>query len=561
MADKRIIDFPETTSPGADYFTVTDSASDGVRKLKPALPATATPLIEGTAAVGTSLKYAREDHVHPAAAGVNFVQAGTGAVTRTMQDKARDFVSILDFGAIGDGNIANAAVNATALTNALATGKTVFIPYTASGYHFGTNQITVGTGQRIVGESQVLLKSTATTSLFLLTGFDITSGIENISIDMTGSGSSSTAIRFHTSGANNVFRVRLSKIRFANCVEAIGDDGGSNGVTDVIIDDIFSWLTRGRQIHISASRGSLLLRSVIVDFTQNSSLVTYTGIQIDQFAGLELERVDVIGRGQGTPVYNSAVTGIVLGSLGAPNASQALWLSRVFSDSGVGDGILIQNTSYVFSYALESSLTTGNGLTLLSVSNGTFVNTLVNGAAGQTGAASGGAGLIVNASTDNTFHGLVFANCVGSGLNILASSRNCFEGLISTNNGFGLAVQTTSAKNIVSGGSLNGNTTAVSLTATGGGNVVKDIAGYNPVGASNPTAGASPWTYTAGFSPETLYIAAGGGTGSITQVTQGGVSILPQATANNGNFTIQLGPNEAAVITYTGTLVAKKMVH
>jgi hypothetical protein len=35
MADKRIIDFPETTSPGADYYLVTDSASDGVRKMRP----------------------------------------------------------------------------------------------------------------------------------------------------------------------------------------------------------------------------------------------------------------------------------------------------------------------------------------------------------------------------------------------------------------------------------------------------------------------------------------------------------------------------------------------
>lgn len=33
MADKRIIEFPETTSPGPDYYLVTDSASDGVKKI------------------------------------------------------------------------------------------------------------------------------------------------------------------------------------------------------------------------------------------------------------------------------------------------------------------------------------------------------------------------------------------------------------------------------------------------------------------------------------------------------------------------------------------------
>jgi hypothetical protein len=41
----------------------------------------------------------------------------------------------------------------------------------------------------------------------------------------------------------------------------------------------------------------------------------------------------------------------------------------------------------------------------------------------------------------------------------------------------------------------------------------------------------------------------------------GDVSILPQGTPANGNFTMYLVPNESAVITCTGTLVAKKMVH
>ena len=34
---------------------------------------------------------------------VSFIQAGTGAITRNMQDKARESVSVLDFGAVGDG--------------------------------------------------------------------------------------------------------------------------------------------------------------------------------------------------------------------------------------------------------------------------------------------------------------------------------------------------------------------------------------------------------------------------------------------------------------------------
>lgn len=52
---------------------------------------------------------------------VNFTQAGSNVVTRTVQDKLRDVVSPLDFGAIGNG-VAN---DAAALVAAIATGKVV----------------------------------------------------------------------------------------------------------------------------------------------------------------------------------------------------------------------------------------------------------------------------------------------------------------------------------------------------------------------------------------------------------------------------------------------------
>lgn len=45
---------------------LTSSYASGTLTLKAdAVAATATPLMDGTAAVGTATKYAREDHVHP----------------------------------------------------------------------------------------------------------------------------------------------------------------------------------------------------------------------------------------------------------------------------------------------------------------------------------------------------------------------------------------------------------------------------------------------------------------------------------------------------------------
>lgn len=55
---------------------------------------------------------------------VDFDQAGTGAVTRTAQDKFRDIVSVKDFGATGDG----ATDDTAAIQLALDTGGLVYIP-------------------------------------------------------------------------------------------------------------------------------------------------------------------------------------------------------------------------------------------------------------------------------------------------------------------------------------------------------------------------------------------------------------------------------------------------
>jgi hypothetical protein len=58
------------------------------------------------------------------ASGVYWTQAGTGAVTRTVDAKLKDVVSVKDFGAVGDG-VAN---DSAAIQVAVNTGKKVYIP-------------------------------------------------------------------------------------------------------------------------------------------------------------------------------------------------------------------------------------------------------------------------------------------------------------------------------------------------------------------------------------------------------------------------------------------------
>jgi hypothetical protein len=76
-----------------------------------------------------------------------FTQPGTGAVTRTWQNKAADFVSVKDFGAVGD----NIADDTTAIQAALNTGKNVYMP--AGNYRVTSGLTMISNGQRLYGES------------------------------------------------------------------------------------------------------------------------------------------------------------------------------------------------------------------------------------------------------------------------------------------------------------------------------------------------------------------------------------------------------------------------
>lgn len=90
---------------------------------------------------------------------INFLQAGSGAVTRTVQSKLRDTVSVKDFGAVGDG----VTDDSTAIQNAVNTmtsGGTLVFPFGT--YKINTSILIQNSDITILGNGSTIDATTLT---------------------------------------------------------------------------------------------------------------------------------------------------------------------------------------------------------------------------------------------------------------------------------------------------------------------------------------------------------------------------------------------------------------
>lgn len=111
--------------PGTDYSLVNGSLVFG------------SPPANGTTILA---RYGQALTALPDSDQITFVQSGAGAVTRTVQNKLREWVSVKDFGVVADDETA-AAANNTALANAVASGRRLFWP---AGVYTFASRIKVG---------------------------------------------------------------------------------------------------------------------------------------------------------------------------------------------------------------------------------------------------------------------------------------------------------------------------------------------------------------------------------------------------------------------------------
>ena len=147
---------------------------------------------------------------------LSFIAAGTGATTRTLQNKLRDVISVKDFGAVGDNSTDDTAAIQLALD--ARAGSSLYIP---AGIYRTNSALTISAGTYVYGdytESVIAVQPTASlttyNNCFEFNGDDIT--VDNIKILGTNEGRyNGVSYTAFAKGFNIVGRTRPT---ITNCV-------------------------------------------------------------------------------------------------------------------------------------------------------------------------------------------------------------------------------------------------------------------------------------------------------------------------------------------------------
>jgi len=336
---------------------------------------------------------------------VSFIQAGTGAVTRNMQSKARESVSVLDFGAVGDGVADDtAAIQAAVNAAQTANGATVSIP---QGTYKISAPISIVSPVSIIGMAggTVIAPNFATGSVFQIV--PPSAWPSNYGVTIANLNFIASVVR--TSGAylssNNGYYVTVTRCQFINGYNGIHLTGPA--ATGFYVKDCIVANNTNDNILIDAASGSqgpvdVVLQDLFIHGNGPTGQ-SNSGVHIKSSGDITLRHVSTVWCGTGLRIQPAN-----------GNRIQALICTECFFDSGTGFGVYV-NTS------------AGGTVDLLNIAN-TWMATNQLGGICLTGSA-------LIKQTD-------LLNCV-----------------IANNNGIGVLLDTAFVKNTsIIGCSISGNT-------------------------------------------------------------------------------------------------------
>lgn len=210
--------------------------------------------------------------ISPNSDGVSFLQAGSGAVDRSVQTKLRESISVKDFGAVGDGIADDSTAILAADTYASSIGKDVFFP---SGVYAAKN-LEVTTNWHGEKGSTIINNGAATLYTFasVTTQTDIT--IKNLIFDgnVSADPASWNSGNYNTfTGAIALYVYNSSNVLLENCVLRNSVNGPLRIENSTLISVSNCQVRRGRGnfgdgIYIRNSSYCLVANTYVYDFTR-----------------------------------------------------------------------------------------------------------------------------------------------------------------------------------------------------------------------------------------------------------------------------------------------------
>lgn len=460
-------------------------------------------------------------------------------------------------GAVGD----NATDNCTPITNALASGaKSIYVP----GGTFRTScALTQPAGTTVWGANDsgsVISYNFGTGDGWTLTTDSI---VRQLRITANVTRTADYMIRLTSNGA------KLADVQISNAFKAIGIIGTSIG--SPIVQPVLSHV---KVFSPGTGAGSLCL------YIQNysSPLIDDMTCSGNTVVGTQPEKCLVIADGDTVLISNFHCVAYGLSEIvpTAGNFSGAVQMVNFLFDSpnaasaptfriqppATSNVINCRFTNGSFSNALGATapglLVDGNNgevsdcsFVNVQAAHNTDVGFRIQGANAKSITIMGGAapgnvqGIFLQNQASAIIQGVNFRASGG-----YAANSNCDVGFAGASTGGNTLI----AGNLMTAGLPCGTIFNGSTAIT---NVIRDNLGYNPVGGAAITVGASPYTYRASSSPETVYIRGG----TVSSIVVGGRTIATAVISANSPITVDLGPNETVIVTYTVLPTMDKYIH
>lgn len=208
---------------------------------------------------------------------VGFQQAGTGAVVRTAQDKMREWVSVKDFGAVGDGSDAT-----TAFAAALAAHDNIYVPagtYAVTGITMSNNKVLFGDGEESVINCSGPINFTDARK----------GGMRNLRVNLTSA--STTLVRLQKGVGVGSFELYFEDVNFVGNIanaSTVGihiTDSYINTFVNCLFIDFDKAIIHG----VEANRNNYFGCSIRARTTYGTVLIEQTAGQANSFVGCDIE--------------------------------------------------------------------------------------------------------------------------------------------------------------------------------------------------------------------------------------------------------------------------------